>query len=102
MRNELVRGKQKIRGKKSRFEVRRAGGVSVTGQERTFGLGRNNWNYGQSASFEGPINQGWKHEHPVARSIGPVHATSAARLATANNARLTKRRKDSIGNRPRL
>lgn len=38
--------------------------ISVTGQERTFGLGRNNWNYGQSASFGGPINQGWKHEHP--------------------------------------
>lgn len=63
----------------------------ITGQERTFGLGRNNWNYGQSASFEGPINQGWKHEHPAARAIGSAHATERKRIA-----RLDSTRFDSI------
>jgi len=52
----------------------------MAGQERTFGLERNNWNYGQSASFEGPINQAWKHEHPVTHAIVSTHATIAARV----------------------
>ena len=75
----LAAQQRETQGKRnSRFEV--AGwNLWITGQERTFGLGRNNWNYGQSASFEGPINQGWKHEHPAARAIGSTHAIQRER-----------------------
>lgn len=63
----------------------------MAGQERTFGLERNNWNYRQSASFEGPINQAWKHEHPVTRAIVSTHATIAARVGPIM---LVRRRND--------
>lgn len=65
-------------------ELRKLGGERrkslMAGQEWAFELERNNWNYGQSASFEGPINQACKHEHPVTRVIVSTHATIAARV----------------------